>query len=98
MDHPSEETLKRFAMGTASREENRSVVAHLVKGCSACAKKLRGLMEPDSVARGAYDTALDRFDRGLIETLESSITPLQTLRAMVGPPPDPPEERLRKKR
>ena len=98
MDHPSEETLKRFATGTASREENRSVVAHLVKGCSACARKLRDLMEPDSVARGAYDTALDRFDRGVINRLESSITPLQTLRVMVGPPPDPPEERLRKKR
>ena len=98
MDHPSEETLKRFATGTASREENRSVVAHLVKGCSACARKLRDLMAPDSVARGAYDTALDHFDRGVIDRLESSITPLQTLRTMLGPPPDPPEEGPRKKR
>lgn len=100
MDHPSEETLKRFAAGTASREENRRVVAHLVRGCSACAGKLRELMEPDTVARGAYDTALDRFDRGTIESLESSITPLQTLRVMPisGLPADPPEEKQRKKR
>lgn len=101
MDHPSEETLKRFATGTASREENRDVVAHLVKGCSACTRKLRALMEPDSVARGAYDTALDRFDRGVIENLERSITPRQTLRTVVpmgGFPVDPEEEEGRRKK
>ena len=101
MDHPSEETLKRFAAGTASREESRAVVAHLLKGCSACAQKLRKLMEPDAVSRSSYETALDRFDSGLIESLESSISPVQTLRTMMrdGFPPDPAqEERPRKKR
>ena len=99
MDHPSDETLKRFAAGTASREENRAVVVHLVKGCSACARKLRELMEPEAVSRASYEAALDRFDKGVIESLERSITPRQTLRAMGGLPPGPPEEeRPRKKR
>jgi hypothetical protein len=99
MDHPSEETLKRFAAGTAVREESRHVVAHLLKGCSACARRLRELMEPDSVPRAAYEAALERFDQGLIETLESSIDPLDTLRvAMGGLPLDPPEEEPRKKK
>lgn len=99
MDHPSEETLKRFVAGTASREENRAVVAHLVKGCSACAKKLRDLMEPEAVPRGSYEAALDRFDQGLIENLESSISPLQTLRTVLRDLPlGPPEEERRGKK
>jgi anti-sigma factor RsiW len=98
--HPSEETLKRFVAGTASREENRAVVAHLVKGCSACARKVRELMEPEAVSRASYEAALDHFDQGLIENLESSISPLQTLRTVLRSLPlDLPEgERRRKKR
>lgn len=100
MDHPSEETLKSFAAGTASREENRAVVAHLVKGCSDCARKLRELMEPEAVSRASYEASLDRFDKKLIENLESSVSPLQTLRTILGgrPPELPGEERPRKKR
>ena len=83
MDHPSEETLKRFAAGTASREENRNVIAHLLKGCAACAQRLKALMEPASVAGVSYDAALDRFDEGMIEELETSITPAQTVRTIL---------------
>jgi hypothetical protein len=45
MDHPSEETLKRFAAGTATREENRAVVSHLVKGCLAPGQAWEGRKE-----------------------------------------------------
>ncbi len=84
MDHPSKETLKRCAAGTASREESRNVVAHLLKGCALCATRLKSLMEPQSVAGGAsYDAALDRFDQGMVEALETSISPVQTLRAIL---------------
>jgi hypothetical protein len=58
MDHPSEDTLKRFAAGSASREESRAVVAHLLKGCAACARTLRALLQPESVSRSAYEAAL----------------------------------------
>ncbi|HEY0554830.1 MAG TPA: hypothetical protein VGG20_11230 [Thermoanaerobaculia bacterium] len=80
MDHPSEDTLKRFAAGTASREENRAVVVHLLKGCPACARILRALMEPNPVARADYEEPLDRFDQGLLQGLESSIDPMETAR------------------
>ncbi|MFL6237454.1 MAG: hypothetical protein ACJ76N_30315 [Thermoanaerobaculia bacterium] len=100
MDHPSEETLKRFAAGTASREESRTVVAHLLKGCAPCAEKLRELLKPEAVPRNDYEAALDRFDQGLIENLESSISPLQTLRTVLKGvfPGLPGQEGRRKKR
>ena len=45
--HPiSESTLTRFASGTATREEGKKIVAHLLRGCSACSRKLRTLMGP----------------------------------------------------
>jgi hypothetical protein len=83
VDHPSEETLKRFAAGTASREENRNVVAHLLKECATCTQRLKTLMEPASVAGISYEAALDRLDRGMIEALETSITPRQMLRTIL---------------
>jgi hypothetical protein len=82
--HPSEETLKRFTRGTAPREEGKAVVSHLLKGCAACSRKLRSLIEPERVRGGAYDEALDRFDRGLVESLETSISTVQTLRNVLG--------------
>jgi hypothetical protein len=100
MDHPSEDTLKRFAAGTGSREENRSVVQHLLKGCPACARTLRALMEPDPVARADYEAPLDRFDHGVLQGLESSIDPMEALRTLPGGVlVEPPEnEGPRKKR
>jgi anti-sigma factor ChrR (cupin superfamily) len=83
LDHPSEETLKRFAAGKASREESRTVVVHLLKGCPHCATRLRALMEPQSVASVSYDIALDRFDQGMLEALEASISPVQTLETIL---------------
>jgi hypothetical protein len=83
LDHPSEETLKRFAAGTASREESRNVVAHLLKGCALCATRLKSLMEPQSMTGLSYDAALDRFDQAMVEALETSISPVQTLRTIL---------------
>lgn len=41
MSHPiSDRTLYRFASGAASREEGRSVLAHLLQGCAPCSRKL----------------------------------------------------------
>ena len=83
MDHPSDQTLKRFAAGKSAREENRAVVAHLLKGCGRCAVKLKAFIEPDSVAGQAYDPVLDKFDEGLLTALETSISPMQTLQAVL---------------
>lgn len=84
MDHPPEESLKRFLSGMAPRQEGKVVVAHLLKGCADCSRKLKSLIEPAPVAGGAYDEALRRFDRGLLDSLESSISPVQTLRNFLG--------------
>jgi len=90
VEHPSEETLKRFVTGKASRDENREVVAHLLKGCALCAAKVKSLIEPDSVAGPSYDPSLERFDSGLLETLDASISSVQTLRTILGSRFSPP--------
>ena len=84
MDHPKEEALKRFVSGKATRQERKAVVAHLLKGCADCSRKLKSLIEPKPVAGGAYDEALERFDRELLELLDCSIDPGQTLRTFLG--------------
>jgi hypothetical protein len=84
VDHPSEESLKRFAAGAASSQEGKLVVVHLFKGCACCSHRLKSLIEPEPVTGGAYDEALERFDRELLELLESSIDPAHTLRNFLG--------------
>jgi hypothetical protein len=87
LDHPSEETLKRLASGTASREEGKAVVAHLLKGCADCARKLRSFIEPEPVAGRLYESRLARFDRELLEAMETSVHPKKNLRNL--PDEDP---------
>ena len=61
MNHPiSDESLKRFAAGSASRQENRSIVAHLLRGCAVCAQKVRESVRPE-VPEDAYDSVLGRI-------------------------------------
>lgn len=72
MDHPSEETLKRFVAGKASREESRAVVAHLVKGCRSCAAVLRSLMKPAETSPQTYGEVLDRFAERLPDLREEA--------------------------
>lgn len=84
MDHPSEETLKRFVAGAASREENCAVVAHLLKTCTSCAARIRSLVQPEAILRDAYADALERFNRGLLEALDSPFSSVQTLRTVLG--------------
>lgn len=69
MEHPSEETLKRFAAGTASRDESRAVVAHLVKGCRSCAAVLRSLLKPAETPQKTYGEVLDQFGERLPEVV-----------------------------
>lgn len=61
MDHPvSRESLMRFAAGSSTRQENRSIVAHLLKGCPECARQIRGDVRPE-VPEDAYDSMLARL-------------------------------------
>ena len=56
-------TLERFAAGAASREENRAVVAHLLKGCALCVQVLQETDYHEEMSPSALDAALDRFER-----------------------------------
>jgi hypothetical protein len=40
-------------------------------------------MEPATVSGQSYDAALERFDQGLLDALETSISPMQTLRTVL---------------
>jgi hypothetical protein len=71
MDHPvSESCLERFAFGKASPAENRSLVAHLLKGCSLCSRKLAAMLRPD-VQPIAYDPVFSRVERSVADTWTS---------------------------
>lgn len=72
MEHPPEETLKRFVAGTASREESRAVVAHLVKGCRFCAAALRLLMKPAETPVKTYESILERSGERLSELADKA--------------------------
>lgn len=64
MEHPTGEQLERFAQIRASRAENRQIVIHLLRGCPACAAKIRNAIHPD-VPEEAYDRILDRCQKAL---------------------------------
>lgn len=64
MDHPiAPDSLARFLAGTAPREENRRVVAHLLRGCSSCARQMGELLAEPAPEEHGYDAAFDRFER-----------------------------------
>lgn len=68
MDHPvSETSLERFAFGKSSPAENRSLVAHLLKGCSLCSRKLAAMLRPE-VPPASYDPVFSRVERSLADT------------------------------
>ena len=60
MEHPAREALSRFLWGTASREENRSIVRHLLARCGRCAAVLNAGKPAPPVESAAYDEALSR--------------------------------------
>jgi hypothetical protein len=69
MEHPiSEVSLRSFLAGTASSEEARTVVAHLLRGCPSCSEKLRTIAR-EEVPGEAYENVLDRLERNLATTL-----------------------------
>jgi len=68
MDHPvSESCLERFAFGKTTPAENRSLVSHLLKGCSFCSRKLVSLMRPE-VSPTAYDSVFSRVESSVADT------------------------------
>lgn len=79
MEHPPQDVLLRFALCTASREENRKVVRHLLARCPSCAARLRELLNQPPldppIDPEAYDQALDRLVARARELSESAPRP-----------------------
>lgn len=70
MDHPvSEHSLKRFAEGTSSRAENRSVVTHLLRGCPSCAGQMQSYLRPE-IPADAYDGIFERLTGPRLERIQ----------------------------
>ncbi|HEX3526214.1 MAG TPA: tetratricopeptide repeat protein [Thermoanaerobaculia bacterium] len=59
--HPSDDILRRFVSGTASRAEGRQVTLHLLPGCRSCARRMRELLVPQ-VPADAYDVVFARLE------------------------------------
>jgi hypothetical protein len=50
INHPSQQTLRQFVLGTTSPAENRAIVVHLLRSCSRCSRVLGKLLpEPEAV-------------------------------------------------
>jgi hypothetical protein len=68
MDHAiSESCLERFASGSTSPAENRSLVAHLLKGCGYCSRRLASLLRPE-ISPTAYDRVFARMESSVADT------------------------------
>ena len=53
MTHPiSEDMLQRFARGAATREEGRTVLGHLLRGCPVRSRTRQAFVEPAAMRRG----------------------------------------------
>jgi len=94
VEHPvSSDCLQRFAAGSATGEEGRTVALHLLKGCVTCAATLRHLNREKAPA-DAYDRSLDRFERGLRAEVQAPSGMLTVLRAVLKKPEHRLEEML----
>jgi hypothetical protein len=84
LNHPiSRASLERFASGSAGVQENRTIVTHLLQGCATCAVTLRELNRGRPAPAGAYDRALDGFERELRGSVTAPSGTLTVLRAVV---------------
>lgn len=83
MEHAiSSDSLERFAAGSATREEGRTIALHLLKGCGTCAATLRNLHR-EKAPMDAYDLSLDRFERGLRSEVQAPSGMLTVMRAVL---------------
>ena len=71
-DHENTAAFRRMAHGEASPAEVRSIVRHLLGGCSRCqraADRVRQEMTPSPAS--SYDRAFDRVQRRISKILKS---------------------------
>lgn len=84
LNHPiSRASLERFATGSSTPQENRTIVVHLLQGCATCSGTLRELDRRKPAPASAYEKALDGFERELRGSVTAPSGTLTVLRAVV---------------
>lgn len=68
-EHPERAVFERLALGTASPEETRRIVRHLVGGCAVCSRLAEAARTPDPSPPSSYDEVFDRVERRLAQRL-----------------------------
>ena len=79
MEHPAEETLRRFRIGEGSPAENREVVAHLLRGCKICSEIVKEAIQPETPSargRAAKSALPNKFTRFAKQSLTGTPTKL----------------------
>jgi tetratricopeptide (TPR) repeat protein len=73
-DHPSREAIEQLLRGTASPQQTREVVRHLLAGCRRCADTVgeirSGPASSPARGEGSYDAVFERLERKLVEGIE----------------------------
>jgi tetratricopeptide (TPR) repeat protein len=69
-EHPSAEVFERMTRGTASPEQTRDAVRHLLTACPHCARLAQAARTPPPSKRAhSYDEVFDRIERKVAEGL-----------------------------
>src|SRR5436309_1618304 len=62
MEHPNTEELRRFVAGTATRQEGRKIVTHLLTGCASCQAAARSFAAPAALGEDSYSAVFQRLE------------------------------------
>lgn len=69
-EHPDSAAFSRLALGTASPEETRQVVRHLLRGCAVCSRRAEEARSVTPPPPSSYDEVFDRLERRLAQGLD----------------------------
>lgn len=68
-EHPAPDVFERMTRGTASPEETRDAVRHLLSACPYCVRQAQATRTPPPKRVQSYDEVLDRLERKVAEGL-----------------------------
>ncbi len=69
-EHPESAAFSRLALGTASPEETRRIVRHLLRGCTSCSRRAEAARTPATPPPSSYDEVFERLERRITAGLD----------------------------